>query len=205
MIWLLSTTLMGDAGAADVMAYATPLPDPDIEGLVLLGATPGERHACEVTAIIDPYGDVLDAAPGDCRPELSEASAAAMRTWKFHPPTADGQAVQARYTMRFVYVSHTVLTDLPLQDGDVLVRLPPTAIPRWPTPYRVPRGSEYADDRCVLDLRVDDRDLPEFVRTVDCPAEVEDAVKRRLKRFGLDTVGTTPGDGTVYRMDLALR
>ena len=200
MIWLLSTAI-----AADVLPFSTPLPDPGIEAIVLLGATPGTRHECTVIALVDPYGDVLDAAPEDCRPELSGPSAEAVRSWKFHPPTEDDQAVKARTTVRFVYVSHTVLTDLPLESGDVLVRLPPTAVPRWPTPYRVSRSSEFVDDRCVLDLMVSDRDLPEFVRTVDCPAEVEDAVKRRLKRFGLDTIGTQPGDGTVYRLDLALR
>lgn len=201
----LAALLGAHAADALVQPFSTPTPEPSIEALVLLGANPGQRTTCEVTAIVDPFGDVLDAAPGACPPELSAASAAAVRTWKFHPPTADGQAVKARYDLRFVYISNTVLTDAQLDPGDVLVRLNPTAVPRWPSPYRVSRSSEYADQRCVLDLRVDDRDLPEFVRTVDCPDEVEDAVKRRLRRFGLDTIGSTAGDGTVYRLDLALR
>lgn len=196
----------------DVVPFLTPAPEPDIEALVLLESQPGVRYACPVTALIDRYGEVLDAAADEsCRSELRATARGAVRAWQFHPPQLEERAVEGRYEVEFVFVAGTVLTDLHLEPNQVLVRLPPTAVPLWPTPPRAGRqGRKLLEAegveqmRCVLDLQVDERGMPAEVRNVDCPEQLELQVTRRLARFGMSVVGAQPGDGRTYRIDILL-
>ncbi len=195
----------------EVVPFRTPDPVPDIEAIVLLESSPGERYACHVTALVDAYGEVLDAAADECRPELRATAREAVRSWQFHPPQVEERAVEGTFEVEFVFVAGTVLTDLAIEEHQVLVRLPPTAVPRWPTPPRAGRqgrrllADQGSDElRCVLDFQVDSRGMPTEVRAVDCPEVLERRVVGRLSRFGIDVVGAKPGDGYTYRIDIAL-
>lgn len=204
--------LAEDEVQPDVVPFRTPTASPDIEAIVLLESRPGQQFVCPVSALIDPYGEVLDAAPDErCPRELRATARDTLRAWQFHPPQIEDVAVKGRYEVEFVFVAGTVLSDLGLEPHQVLVRLPPTAVPRWPSPPRAGRDGKalleaegVEEIRCVLDLEVDARNMPTEVRAVDCPEALETAVVRRLNRFGLDTIGAAPGDGRTYRIDIAL-
>lgn len=202
---LLIALALAEDEAPTVTPFRTPTPVPDIEAAVLLEANPGVRYTCPVTALIDVYGEVLDAAPDDsCRKELRNTARDGLRAWQFHPPQVEDRAVKGSFDVEFVFVAGTVLSELPIEEDQVLIRLKPTAVPLWPTP---PRASGKARreglvGRCVLDLEVDDRGMPHNVRNIDCPLVLEDRVVQRLSRFGIETVGARPGDGRTYRIDI---
>ncbi len=203
----------GDRGGAQpaeaplAQPYKSPKPRPDIEALVFLGAQPRERHRCSVTALVDPFGEVLDAAPTSCPRELENSSVDAVRGWKFHPPMQGDKAVRGRYEVTFVYVAQSVRVPEHLQ-GDRLVRAEPTVVPRWPKPPPTRGGArDWMDERgvsearCVLDFSVDKRSAPQDFVAVDCPEVLFDPLMRRLKRYGVDVVGGSPGDGKLYRLE----
>ena len=196
----------------DVQPYSAPQPQPDLEALVFLGANPRTRHACTVTAVIDAFGEVLDAIPTECPRELRNSSRDAVRAWGFHPPMQGEKAVKGRYEVTFLFVANSV--EVPEAKGRKkrLVRTQPVAVPRWPQPPKT--KGEIADwleeqgrrqARCVIDFTVDKRNAPQDFELVDCPEVLAEPLMRRLKRYGIDVRGAEPGDGKIYRIEWVYR
>jgi len=193
----------------EVYAYRTPLPEVDIGGQVLLESAPGQSFECTVEALIDPYGELLDAVAQECPPALRASAITAVRQWEFHPPTLDSKAVHGELTARFVFVSNTVLSEIPTPADVYLVRVAPTATPRWPHPPRPgSRGRRLMHDlgvehlSCTLDLSVDEKGLPVGIEPIACPEDLAVRTIRRLQRYGLEVEGASPGDGTRFRLEL---
>lgn len=196
----------------EVFAYDIVLPEIDLPMQIEVESAAGQPVTCTIEALVDPYGQLLDAMPLACPDSLRKASVKAVRSWNFHPPTVDNVAVRGSMEARFVYVSHTVVVDTPTPHNEFLVRVSPTATPRWPTPPTAGRegrqqmkalGTDHV--RCVLTLSLDERGLPNDIVPESCDEESLDRVQRRLFRYGLETEGSRPGDGTRYRLDIALK
>ena len=197
---------------AEVFAYDIVLPEIDLLMQVEVESAAGQPVVCSIEALVDPYGQLLDAMPVECPTSLRKASVKAVRSWKFHPPTVDNVAVRGSMEARFVYVSNTVAVEPHTPHNEFLVRVSPTATPKWPTPPTAGRegrqqmkalGTDHV--RCVFSLSLDERGLPIDIVPESCDDESLDRVQRRLFRYGLETQGALPGDGTRYRMDIALK
>lgn len=189
--------------------FSSPAPVPDMAAQVFLESHPGERYSCQVTALVDRFGELLDVVPIDCPQPLRNTASDAVRGWGFHPATLDDVAVDGQHTTNFVFVSNTVRAPMKLDQRDRLVRVKPTAVPQWPSVPRVDRaGKQWLEEHwsegteCVLELEVDKRNGPANVELIDCPPELADPVIAKLKRYGMDVKGAEPGDGTRYRMYL---
>lgn len=201
-----------EAPPPEVFAYDIVLPEIDLPMQIEVESAAGQPVICSIEALVDPYGQLLDAMPLACPDSLRKASVKAVRSWKFHPPTIDNVAVRGSMEARFVYVSHTVVVETHTPHNEFLVRVSPIATPKWPTPPTAGRegrqqmkalGTDHV--RCVLTLSLDERGLPIDVVPESCDDESLDRVHRRLFRYGLKTQGSKPGDGTRYRMDIALK
>ncbi len=187
--------------------YRSPRPSLELDAQVFLGAAPRERHRCSVTALVDAFGEVLDAAAHDCPRDLEASSTQAVRGWKFHPPMQGDKAVRGHYEVTFVYVGGSVIVPEKMK-AERLVRAEPVAVPRWPQPPPTRGGpQEWLEEqgatsaRCVLDFAVDKRNAPVDFELVDCPEELAAPLLRRLKRYGVDVRGASPGDGKLYRLE----
>jgi hypothetical protein len=196
----------------EMFAYDIVPPEVDLAMQIEVESSQGEPVLCDIEALVDPYGQLLDAWATDCPDALRKASVSAVRQWNFHPPTMDNKAVRGSMTARFVYVSHSVNVEPLLPANEFLVRVSPTATPRWPTPptaggpgRKLMRASGRDYVRCTLELKLDPRGLPIEVQPKVCDEAILERVTRRLFRYGLDTEGASPGDGTTYRMDVVLR
>ncbi len=193
----------------EVYAYRTPLPEVDIAAQVLLESAPGQSFDCTVEALIDPYGQLLDAVAPECPVALRNSAITAVRQWEFHPPTLDSKAVRGHLTTRFVFVSNTVLSEVPTAENVHLVRVAPTATPQWPKPprpgtpgRRLMRDLGVDQVSCTLDLSVDELGLPVGIEPVSCPEDLQVRTIRRLQRYGLEVEGASLGDGTRFRLEL---
>lgn len=193
----------------EVFAYSTPLVEVDVQARVLLESAPGQSFECTVEALIDPFGQLLDAVATECPDSLRASAVASVRSWQFHPPTVENKAVRGQLTAHFLFVSNTVITEPRTPENVYLVRVTPTATPRWPTPPRpgfegraMMRELGVDQMSCTLDLKVDKRGQPTDIRPVSCPDELARQATRRLQRYGLEVEGSDPGDGTTFRLQL---
>ncbi len=189
--------------------YTSPAPVPDIAAQVYVESKPRELHTCEVTAMVDRFGEIKDVVATACPDSLRTSSVQAVRGWDFHPPVQDDMAVDGQAHATFGYISHTVRTPVPRERGIRLVRMEPTARPDWPSTPRTTRAmktwmeANWAQNvTCVLDMQVSKRGTPDQVQIIDCPQLFGEAALERLERYGMTPLGAEPGDGTVYRMYL---
>lgn len=196
---------------AEMFAYDIVPPEVDMAMQIEVEAAAGERVVCDVEALVDAYGQLLDAWATDCPEALRSASVDAVRQWSFHPPTVDNKAVRGSMTARFVFVSHSVVVEPWLAPNEFLVRVSPTATPRWPTPPTLGRSGRVRLREegmphltCTLTLEVDKKGLPTAIEPGACDDDTLARVARRLFRYGLETHGADPGDGTRYRLILTL-
>lgn len=197
------------ADAVTTKPYTSPAPTPDIAAEVFVESRPRELHTCQVTAMVDRFGEIKDVVATECPDSLRSSSVQAVRGWGFHPPVQDDMAVDGVHNATFGFISHTVRTPVPRARGIRLVRMEPMARPDWPSPPRTTRGMKtwMAENwatsvTCVLDMEVSKRGTPDEVQIVDCPEIFGEAALERLDRYGMTPIGAEPGDGTVYRMYL---
>ena len=192
-----------------VLTVRSPLPTLDMSALVHVQARPGVWHTCRVTAVIDHHGTVRTALVAECPDALQSPSLRALERWDFYPPTQGGQAVAVDLVVPFRYISGVVVTDPPPGDERPRVRVPPAAVPRWPSePTLKRRARREAEGEsgvmCKMSLEFDGRGQPDAVELIDCPDAVADVALRRLGRFGVQLVEGEPGDGQRYLMEVWL-
>ncbi|MFT5584448.1 MAG: hypothetical protein ACI9VR_002033 [Cognaticolwellia sp.] len=209
----LATALVaGEVAAGEVVntkPYNRTEPVPDMAAQVYVESKPRELHTCQVTAMVDRFGEVKDVVPTDCPESLRKSSVQAVRAWDFHPPVQNDMAVDGQHQATFGYISNTVRTPVPRGRGIRLVRMEPTARPDWPSAPRTSRTMKtWMEENwaqsltCILDMQVSKRGTPEQVQIIDCPELFGEAALERLNRYGMTPLGAEPGDGTVYRMYL---
>ena len=204
----LSTAVVA-GGIVSTKPYTSPVPVPDLTAQLYVESSPRELHVCQVTAMIDRFGELKDVVPTACPESLRESSVQAVRRWGFHPPVDNDMAVDGQYPATFGYISNTVSTPVPRERNIRLVRMEPTARPDWPSPPRTNRDMKtWMEEHwtqsltCVLDMQLSKRGTPEQVQVIDCPELFGEAALARLERYGMTAFGAEPGDGTVYRMYL---
>lgn len=215
--WLALLFLLSPVAAAQNIADAvvTPFetlpPLPDERMLELLAAHPGEPVECNVVVVVDARGAVGNVYAQGCPVALRGPALSAVRAWRFYPPMLGDRAVPGKTQLRLLFVNNSVAIDEVEPDGTYLYRYEPTAIPQWsapPRPNRAMRG--WLEDqgldsyRCRVQFEVDPYGMPAQVLAEDCPAELREPVLRKLRRSGLVTEGASPGDGTIYHMDLLI-
>ena len=189
--------------------YTSPKPVPDMAAQVYVESKPKELHTCEVSVLVDRFGEIKDVVATVCPEALRASSVQAVRGWDFHPPVQDDMAVDGQARAIFGYISHTVRTPVPRELGIRLVRMEPNARPDWPSAPRTTRAMKsWMEENwtesvvCVIDMQVSKRGTPDQVQVVDCPELFSEAALERLERYGMTPKGAEPGDGTVYRMYL---
>ena len=84
--------IQGDPAAAQVAAFA--LPPQRVEYIT----DEAEYRSCTVRVQMGP-GEIVDARPGECPPQMAPDAVAASRNWRFEAPSAT--TVEIRYVMRY--------------------------------------------------------------------------------------------------------
>lgn len=196
---------------AVVTPFETLPPIPDEHLLTLLYLHEGEVMECNVTVVVDPRGAVGNAFAQGCPVALRGPTLEAVRAWRFYPPMLGDRAVPGKTQLRIMYVANSVQVDDPLDSGSFLYRVEPTAVPQWSAPPRPNREARawmvengVTSYRCRVQFQVSALGVPEQVLTEDCPSALREPVLRRLRRSGLTVEGASPGDGTVYHLDLLI-
>jgi hypothetical protein len=199
------------AAGAEVIPLRTPEPALDRRGLLYVQSRPRIWHSCHLIAVVDQHGYVVTTLLKDCPEPLRTESMNTLARWDYYPPNDGGQAKAADVDVVFRFISGVVLTDAAPGDDRPRVRVPPAALPLWPTPPRlkgpIKRATEEAGSAgvsCAMTVSFSGRGVPIDPEILDCPQEAADIALARLSRFGVQLIQAEPGDGTRYLYEVWL-